>query len=252
MAKWTPLSRNTHANRHYQPRQNFAHTRRQRLAPAMLGELSMLVPHYVLAFIQQDDAFRPMVLMAAPRSDNLYLNAQDQWALPYVPAALRAYPFALARTAERALFSIDIASLCEAPHGEPLFDAEGKMTEWVQNSYDFLTRMEGERKATEHAADQLQSAGIIEPWPLTLNINEQAVGVEGLFRINEKAMNALEASAYHALQGAPMMLAYAQLYSMAQIPQFMQRAGQQQQHQQPVEDIDELFGSADDTLKFNF
>lgn len=255
MAEWQPLTKKQHAEAYYRPRWDFNHARERSVVPAMLGELSKLIPHYVIAFIKDGDAFRPMAVLAAPNQMSLYLKANGQWDAPYVPASLRAHPFSLLRSQDgnNVMLAVDTESLREADEGEPLFDDDGNLTDGVQRAFDFLSKMEGQRQLTEKAADLLQAANVIHPWPLTLPAGDEKVTIKGLYCVDEQALNALDIETYATLQGAPMQLAYAQLYSMAQLDQLTQRATQyaQQNQQAPVPDIEQFFGDKDaDMFKF--
>lgn len=257
MADWQPLSKTKYAEMHYRPRYDYAHARERSLVPAMLGELTRLIPHYMIAFMKEKSVYRPMVVLAAPNQANLFLKANDQWAAPYVPASLRAYPFSLLHTkgGEGATLAVDTDSLRDEDRGERLFDDQGAMTEGVQRAFDFLSKMEGQRQRTEKAADLLQAAAVIEPWPLSLPINHENVTIKGLYRVDEQALNSLDATAYATLQGAPMQLAYAQLYSMAQAEVLAQRAEQHAKmaNAHTPDNLDAVFGEGeDDDFIFDF
>lgn len=84
---------------------------------------------------------------------------------------------------------------------------------------------------------------------------QQPLKVQGLFRINEKALNQLEPQAFAELrQHGALPLAYAQLLSSSQLHQLTEREKfhTRQQLAQPTEqDLDSLFGE-DDDLSFDF
>ena len=85
-------------------------------------------------------------------------------------------------------------------------------------------------------------------------IGEGHKQVNGLYRVDEQALNALDAETYATLQGAPMQLAYGQLYSMAQVEQLTQRAALQDKlaDAHPPANLDEIFSEGDDELMFDF
>lgn len=255
MTQWQPLSRQAHADACYRPRWDFAHARERALVPAMLGELAKLITHYVLVFIEEQGQYRPMAILSAPGQENLYLRQDGKWAVPYVPAALRAHPFSLLRAEGKAdpVMAVEAASLREPGEGEPLFDDQGELTEGVQRAARFLEQMEGQKQRTARAADALQAAGILQPWPLALPVEGKTVAVKGLHRVDEAALNALDAETYATLQGAPMQLAYAQLYAQSQIEQLTQRAELQDKLNaaDTTPDLDAVFGE-DDELGFDF
>jgi len=59
---------------------------------------------------------------------------------------------------------------------------------------------------------------LIQPWPINLQQGDQVVAVEGLFRIDEAAMNALPDEDFLKLRSTgAFAVAYAQLLSMTQL-----------------------------------
>ena len=110
---------------------------------------------------------------------------------------------------------------------------------------------------TAASTQKLHEAGVIEPWPLTLERGEgqEPLKVNGLYRVNEKALNSLDAEAYATLRGGPMALAHAQLFSMSQLSQLSERAKFHAQHatQEVPENLDSVFdGGDDDELTLDF
>ncbi|WP_346799129.1 SapC family protein [Halomonas sp. Bachu 37] len=251
MTQWIAVSRTQHADKHYLPREGYDFASKQPMAQVLLAELAKLLPHYPLGFIKQGEHYVPVALLGTEQ--NLYVAPSGKWLGKYVPASLRGYPFTLAsnETGEKAL-AIEADYLSDDA-GKPLF-AEGEPTKSVADTLAFLTQCENNRQTTQAACQALESAGILTPWPLTVPIGESRKRFNGLYRVDEQALNTLDAETYATLQGAPMQLAYAQLYSIAQTEQLTQRAALQErlaQAQAPA-NLDELFGEEDDDLEFDF
>ncbi|WP_163649505.1 SapC family protein [Modicisalibacter sp. 'Wilcox'] len=260
MPEWVALSRTQHAAHHYLPRQGYAFAAEQPVASILLAELNKLLPHYALGFIKQEARYQPVALLGLNGRDNLYVHPDGRWLGGYVPAGLRGYPFTLANAEDRQqVLCIDRAHLLEdETAGEPLFGDDGQLAERVQQTLTFLQQCERNRQVTQAAARLLGDSGLIEPWPLKVERGDgQApLEVQGLYRISETALNALEAEAFAALRGhGALPLAYAQLFSMGQLNQLTERAGFHQQlqaRQAPREPVESLFGGDDDELTFDF
>jgi len=257
MAQWIALSKTQHAKHSYLPRQGYTFAVNQAVAPVLLAELPKLLPHYALGFIQQETGYQAVALLSLDGQNNLYLHSDGRWLGNYVPATLRGYPFTLANseTGEK-VFAIDADHLSNDA-GEPLFDEADKLTGKAAETFMFLQQCEQNRQATQQAVKALGDAGVIEPWLLKIERGEgqEPLTVNGLFRVDEKALNALEGEAYAQLRGGPMALAHAQLFSMSQLSQLSERAKFHAQHatQDVPENLDSVLdGVDDDELTFDF
>lgn len=254
MTRWIALSRTEHAQAYYRPRKGYWFAAEQTVAPILLAELGRLIPHYVLGFLHQEEAYLPVALLSLDGKTNLYLNADGRWIGSYVPASLRGYPFGLANNdGGDKLLAIDGQHL--VAQGEPLFDDAGELSEPIARTLQFLSQCDENRVMTEQMTKALGEAGVIESWPLQISRgqDQESLNMQGLYRVNEKALNALDAETYATLRGGPMALAYAQLFSMNQLNQLTERAkvhAQQGADRQP-ENLDELFGDDDDFI-FDF
>lgn len=257
MPEWVAISRTQHATFYYQPRHGYRFAAEQSVASILLAELGKLLPHYALGFIQQGEHYQPVALLGLNGQQNLYLHPDGRWLGNYVPASLRGYPFTLANTEDQQqVLCIAQEHLGEDDQSVPLFDEEGQLDQRVQKTLAFLQECEKNRQVTQAAAGVLGDTGVIEPWPLKVERGEgqEPLKVNGLYRVNEKALNALDADTYATLRGGPMALAYAQLFSMSQLSQLAERAKFHDKHhaqQQTSENLDQFFGD-DEELTFDF
>jgi len=98
MPNWTAISPFQHADKYYLPRQDYSFAADQQVVPILIAELSKLLPHYALAFIQQDSTYQPVAITGLGGGQNLYVNYEGKWLATYVPAFLRSHPFRLLTT----------------------------------------------------------------------------------------------------------------------------------------------------------
>jgi len=250
MPQWIALSTSQHADQRYLPRGGYHFAATLSVASIVLAELPKLLPQYVIVFLKEGEHYQPMVLLGVGEK-NLYVAPNGKWLGNYVPASLRSYPFILANNEEGGkVFAIDAEHLSEH-EGDALLDEDGKLTGTAAETFEFLNQYEHSRHATQLTADALDQAGVIEPWRLTIQRGEgqEPSTVNGLYRINEQALNSLENDIYVTLKGAPMALAYAQMFSIAQLNQLKNRATFHAQHdasQQAPETLESLLGGLDD------
>lgn len=251
MIEWRAVSRQAHADLGYRPREGYRHTEGQMVSAVLLTELPALLPHYVLGFVPGAEGVVPVALLGVEKDQNLYLHQDGCWLGKYAPALMRAFPFALA-DGDNGNKVLAVAAEQISEGGEPFFDGD-ELSASVQEVLDFITRCEHAREATLNAANALSERGILTDWQLRVTVGEERKQVNGLKRVDERALNQLDAEAYASLQGAPMQLAYAQLYSMAQVDQLSQRFELKQKSSGSINtevDLERLFGDEDDDLTF--
>lgn len=227
MSTYQALSPATHAALRFQRYTHYAFAAQDAMAPLVQQELVKACMHLPVAFIQQGAHFCPAAVQGFLPGQNLWLGADGRWEGGYVPAVYRSHPFALLpNEAGQMLLCVDADSgLLHASQGEALFDAEGQPTQAVKDVLGFLEQVAGNRRVTLALCDALAQQQLIQPWPLRVQTaqGEQAIG--GLFRIDEAALNRLEAPALKALQDCgALSMAYMQLLSMQHLATLAQRA----------------------------
>ena len=222
MANYVPVTKERHATKRWRRYRSYAFAAQQAGVPLVGAELGQAVRTFPVAFIKQAETFVLVAVLGLVQGRNLFVTPDGRWLGPYVPAALRVYPFALARTEQgKQVFCVDEASglVIDGPDGEPFLDEAGNgPSEQVKQLLDFLLKVEQNRVGTATATAALQSAGLIQPWPIVLKTQKGEEKVEGLFRVNEPALNALDDDAFLELRrkGA-IPLAYAQIISMSNL-----------------------------------
>jgi hypothetical protein len=192
------------------------------LIPLVITELAQAVPAMPLGFVQRGEGFHLVAVTAPQPGANLFVAPDGRWLGAYVPAAVRGYPFRLLKPQGRAdsVLCIDEASgvVVEAGKGETFFDEDGQPGKALKGVFELLSQVERSRIATQAAVDALTAAKLVQPWPLNIKRGEQNIPVNGLFRIDEPALNALSNKAFLALRrSGALPVAYAQLLSMNQM-----------------------------------
>ena len=200
--------------------------------PILVAELPKLLPHYVLAFLLAEK-FRPIAILGLSDNQNSYVGVDGRWMCEYAPAAVRSYPFEIADAGqgEKVLCILEqYLSAQEYGKGHRLFDNDGALNSSVQEIFEFLQTCDKERGATDTAVNLLEEAGLLEKWELgaVLPDSKEELLISGLYRINESKLFSLDAEIFADLRryGA-IQLAYAQLFSMAQVPNLCRRVEHQ-------------------------
>jgi hypothetical protein len=215
MPNYTPITKQTHANKHWQKFTSYHFAANTRIAPIVAAELGQAVRTLPMVFIKQGEHFILCALMGLEPDQNLYIAPDGRWLGGYVPAAFRGYPFSL----QNNTLHIDEGSglVSEDTSGQALFDTTGELTKPVQEVLNFLQQIEQNRTVTDRAVAALAGAGCITPWDLTLQDHK----VDGCHRIDETRLNTLPDKDFLALRRAgSLMIAYGQVLSMTNVQIF--------------------------------
>ena len=132
--------------------------------------------------------------------------------------------------------------------------AEGKLSQSTSSLLEFLRQVEANRMATDLAVASLAEAGVIEPWPLEVEVGGKKAGIRDLHRVSEFGLGSGADEVILKLhKTSALRLAYAQLMSMGQIARFDQLMRLRQQlAQAPKIRPEELFKmEPTDLIQFN-
>lgn len=226
MTQWIALSKTDHAQSFHWPSDDYHFASEQQVVSVLFAELGKLLPHFTLAFIKDNECYKPVAITGLGE-DNLYLHPDGTWLGDYIPATLRGHPFQLVRTqTDEKLVCIAEDYLTEERSAKPLFDEDGSLSKPVAETVEFLRECQRNRQVTLSLTQKLADAGVMEEWPLTLERDEgqKPLTVNGLYGINEQALNDLDAETLHGLRGGPLSLAYAQMFSTHQLGELTKRA----------------------------
>lgn len=221
MPRFTVISREHHAAKRWQRYTSYAFAAADAVVPLVAHELPPAVLSLPIGFIQAGDQFIPVAVFGLKSGQNLFVTPDGRWLGGYIPAAYRGYPFALASTEEgQQVLCIDEDSgLLSETEGEAFFGEDGQPAQGVKDVLDFLTQVAQNRQATQRICAVLQQHNLVQPWLIKMQSEEGEKSIEGLFRIDEAALNQLPAEAFEDLrQGGGLPIAYCQLLSMRHLP----------------------------------
>jgi hypothetical protein len=232
----TPVSRERHGSLRWRRPGNYAFVARRTVIPLVASELASAAAAFPVAFAQQGAVLLPVAVVGVQANVNVFVTDSGQWRGRYLPAELRGYPFSLLRAEDgRQVLCIEEDPLClnAAAENQPFFTEEGKPCDAIVQVLDFLGKLERGRRGTAEGCKALQDSGCIEPWPITVHSDSGEHKLQGLFRVNERALNALSDEAFLAVRRTGgVAIAYAQLFSMQQLPLLGEMAAARAQHAQ--------------------
>ena len=237
MVSIVPVNRDRHAGKGWRHSRDYSFAAQLvsvRLVGAELASAAVAMP---VAFIEHSGRYLVAGVMSPLQGRNLFVAPDGRWLGAYVPAAFRSYPFSLARVegSDQAILCIDEGSGRVVDPGvnadvTKFFDEDGRPSLATKATLDFLQQIEWSRTITDLAVAALADARVIQPWPFNVHDGYQQVPVNGLHRINEAALHALDDDAFLKLRKSEALgIAQAQLISMQTIGVFRQLLSVQQQ-----------------------
>lgn len=211
------ITKDAYANKYWQPFSSYQFAKEALIAPLVMAELIKAQQSIPIAFTKTDNNYIPVAVLGLT-DGNALVNQHGQW-FPnaYIPAVFRSYPFRLAKNEDnQLLLCIDEDSgLVNDTTGEAFFDAQGKPTERVQAILNMLVHIDNNQTATQTAIAALAAHNLILPWEFTLQTDQGTKTIEGLYRIDEAALNSLTGEALaEVIKAGGLVVAYAQLFSM--------------------------------------
>ncbi|GHD12804.1 SapC family protein [Tianweitania populi] len=256
-----PISRERHATKKWLAPRDMRFAADRHIVPIVNAEIGHAARALPLSFVKTGDATTLVAVLGLTPGRNLMVGANGRWLAMYTPALLRSHPFRLAKTGEdKLVLCVDEASglVIESAVGEtgaPFFDAAGQIAPETTSMMNFVSTLQQAEAATANAVRGIEAAGLLEPWPITTGEGAGAAQVQGLLRINEAALNALDATALHQLrQSGGLAIAYAQLISAGNLQMLTTLlAATQKAEQQRMTVPEKSFLSEDDgSLKIDW
>lgn len=185
-------------------------------------EMPLVLGSQPMAFVRRDDAYVPVAVQSLHADRNLYVGPDGHWVAGHVPDVYRMHPFALGRGEgeQLVLYVDDESELLSETEGELLFEPDGGHTPVLQAIVELLRRFAAQEQITAAACAALARHHLIVPWELRVQSGPEGRTeiVQGLYRIDEQALNALSDEAFLELRHASALpVAWCQMLSMNQI-----------------------------------
>lgn len=236
MAQLTVISREQHAGKRWKRYTSYSFAAHDAVAPLVAQELPRACMHLPIGFLKTENGYQLVAVLGLQPGKNLWVSPDGRWLAGYVPAAYRGYPFALANTedGQRVLCVREDSGLVNDDEGELFFDEEGQPAKPIQDVLDFLQQVTANAQVTAQLCGVLEEHGLVSPWNVQVKSADGEKKVEGLFRVDEAALNALPAEALAAVRDrGAMPLVYCQLLSM----QHLHQLGRLAAHWESVESL---------------
>jgi SapC len=162
-------------------------------------EFGDVAREYPIVFVRagKDEAGKeliaPVAVLGLALEQNLYLDG-PAWKANYIPAVVRAYPFAIGRIdTQRFAICVDMAwPGANQQEGDAVFTATGEPTELLSGTQKHLEMLEGEVQRTREVCQRLQGADILRDMRFDAELPDgRKHTVDGFMTIDEARMKEL-------------------------------------------------------------
>lgn len=219
------VTRERHTYKKWLPFTDYRFAASVSAVPLAANEVFDSARAFALAFMEIEGGLTLAAMLGLRSGQSLFVAPDGRWLGGHMPFALRAYPFNLARTAEgKFVLCVNegsglVRDAAVGDDGTPFFGPEGKPTAETQRVVDTLTNARRGFDTIRAATAVLAARNVLEPWPLTARDESGERRIGGLMRVNEAALNAVNADDLVALRDAGgLAIAYAQLLSTGNVP----------------------------------
>lgn len=202
---------------------NFLYSAKDSVCPIVAHELPLATLSMPIGFVLADDVYSLVAVQGLKTDSNFYVDPAGKWLAKYIPSYYRGYPFRLVEnSADREQLVLCIDADCglitEQGGDELFFNEAGEMSEVLAQIFDFLIKVNNSRLATSRICKILQEHNLIKPWEMKIQLDTGIQEVQGLYCIDEPALNNLSDNAFISLRkSGALSAAYCQLLSIRHI-----------------------------------
>lgn len=179
--------------------------RQTNAVPISYSEFGVASRDYPLAFVstEGEKAYSPVAVLGVAGGENLFLNEGGWDPSVYLPAYLRRYPFCMARVTLNAveqddrLICVEKSALSE--DGERMFDSAGApLPRWLAIE-KLLREYEADIERGREMCAILADYALFEGFTLQASVNGASVTFGGMYRVDEKRLELLNAAQHKTL-----------------------------------------------------
>lgn len=161
-------------------------------------EVSKACKFYPIYFGKDANGIVPMAILGID-NENLFLDSKNQWQKDvYIPSVFRVYPLGMAKSGQKdgeesgkytVVYDGSYIGINKKDGKE--FVAKGKLTEFGQNTVDFLQNLQGNLNKTQEALKILEEYKILKFADIDISVGEKKYKISRVGTIDEKVLDGL-------------------------------------------------------------
>lgn len=190
------LSFENHNQIKIKPISNYQHAKDQQVVPLIVHEFSRAGGEMPIVFIKNAETgeFQSVALLGLSPNENVFYS-EEKWLGGYLPALITHHPFALmpSQNDENQLQMVlkEDSPLVSKNEGDALFDEEGNETEYLQKRKNAIGNYFEHSRVTQAFTKALSEKSLLSQQNLTMDLNGEKITINGVYLVDEKALNAL-------------------------------------------------------------
>ena len=258
---WTIVERKKFSNKALSRNVDYAFAKKSITIPILTFELPRAVATMPLLFTKVGDRFELSGLMGMKKEENLFINNENRWIAPFLPAKLQSYPFQLVKFDEtkktKTLLVLEDSKLIvDRSDGEPFFNEDGSQSRMLDLYLERSNYVFESMRLVRDSCDSLAELELFRPYEL--NVQSKVEGppdlLEGLFAVDFKKLTELPQNKYKRLrESAAIPMAYAHLYSLEKFAILQKMVNNKVSSQLNLRSLGlDIFESQEQEIDFNF
>jgi len=226
--KFVPVTKEAHQNKKIKPVRSFEFASDIHMVSVMMHEFASAATVYPIVFLEDQEAkmFRPMALLGLEPQINLFINKDGTWNASYIPAIIRRYPFALAKTNVDSQYTICIdedSEYVNEEEGQPLFNDDGQIAPVMEQVKQYLTGLQQMETVTSQFCSTLKEKYMFTPLNMHVREADSVKRLTGAYAVHEERLNSLSDEDFLEFRKNNFLPAiYSHLTSLAQINNLVQ------------------------------
>ena len=229
MSEPTLLDFKKHGKLRLSENRDFTQFRSQHLVPVVFQEFYTMATECPLIFVRNSNSgdFVPTALMGLSKNNNVFCQ-QPEWPSSFVPSGFTLAPFSAHRVepgSDKAVIAIDEESkLLDESTGEPMFDADGNFTPYLQKRIDHVFDITRQSLQALTLCKLLADKNLLKTGTLRFQYNAESpkYELEGVYTIDEEAVQKLSDEEFLDLRQRGLIpLIYAHLTSLHQLSRLL-------------------------------
>jgi len=191
-----PVNFENHKNIKIKLGNDFRHAENQQVVPIIVHEFSAVSAEMPIFFVKNSETgeFQSVALLGLKPNENVFYQG-GKWLARNVPAIITHHPFALvpSQDDENQLQVVlkEDSHVISQDEGEAIFDEEGNETEYMVKRKNSIGLYFENSRITKAFIEQINTLGLLQEKSLTLDLNGEKVALNGVYMVDEKALNEL-------------------------------------------------------------
>ena len=184
---------------------DYQHAKEQQVVPLIVHEFARASAEMPIVFVKNAETgeFQSVALLGLSPNENLFYSEQN-WLSNYLPALISHHPFALMPTQndENQLQMVikEDSHLVSKTEGDALFDEEGNETDYLEKRKNAIGQYFENSRITHAFTKQLSDKSLLSQQNLSLELNGEKIAINGVYLVDEKALNSLPDDAFLELR----------------------------------------------------